>query len=292
MRDALIMRRPLAMAAVYSVTPEMSFHTRIAALDSTGPHLCVGIDPSKSTLEKWDLEDSPTGLRQFGNAMIEAAGDLAAVVKPQVAYFERHGAEGFRALSDVIVEARRQGLLVIADAKRGDIGSTCEAYAQAWLGDGAPMQADAVTATAYLGLRALDPILVRAADCGAYCFVVLRSSNPEGSPLQMHGAGSGGEPLWTRLMQDIRERDDELGGKTIGAVVGATQPDDLRRAVGGMPNSLILAPGIGAQGATPEDIANLGEGARYVLMSASRSISNAGPAVADIREAIRRTATS
>jgi len=270
----------------------MAFHSRIDALVGDGPYLCVGIDPSAATIQKWGLDDTPEGLRRFGLTMIEAAADTCPVVKPQVAYFERHGPEGFQVLAELIAEARRQGLLVIADAKRGDIGSTCEAYAQAWLGDGAPMQADAVTVTAYLGLRALDPILQKAADSGAYCFVVLRSSNPEGSPLQMHGESASGEPLWTRLMQDIRERNAELGGSTIGAVVGATQPDDLRTALEGLPDSLILAPGIGAQGATPEDIANLGGGARRVLMNASRSISNAGPAVADIRKAIQQTAVS
>ena len=267
----------------------MTFYETIAGLASSGPHLCVGIDPSTSTLAKWGLEDTPAGMRTFGLTMAEAAAGLAPVVKPQVAYFERHGPDGFQALSEVIAAARSAGLLVIADAKRGDIGSTCEAYAQAWLGDGAPMQADALTATAYLGLRALDPILERAAACGAICFVVLRSSNPEGTQLQIHGSEVGGAPMWHRLMDEIRTRDSELGGGAIGVVVGATQPDDLRTALSGLPNSLILAPGIGAQGATPKDIANVGVGARRVLMSASRSISNAGPDAEAIRQAIRQT---
>lgn len=269
----------------------MTFHETISNLNGRGPHLCVGIDPSSKTLGAWGLEDTPDGLRAFGTAMVAAASGLAPVVKPQVAYFERHGPAGMQALSEVIATAREQGLLVIADAKRGDIGSTCEAYAQAWLGDGAPMQADALTATAYLGLRALDPILNRAADCGACCFVVLRSSNPEGTPLQIHGSAAGGQPMWHRLMEDIRQRDAELGDGVIGAVVGATQPDDLRTALEQLPNSLILAPGIGAQGATPEDIAGLGDAANRVLMSASRSLSNAGPDVDSVRAAIRETMT-
>ncbi|MCB0307633.1 MAG: orotidine-5'-phosphate decarboxylase, partial [Calditrichaeota bacterium] len=178
----------------------MSFHATIACLDAPGPHLCVGIDPSASTLGKWGLDDTPASLRTFGMTIVEAAAGLAPVVKPQVAFFERFGPEGFAVLTEVIAAGRDRGLLVIADAKRGDIGSTCEGYARAWLGDGAPMQADAVTVTAYLGLRALDPILDRAAACGACCFVVLRSSNPEGSPLQMHGADAGQPPLWHVLM--------------------------------------------------------------------------------------------
>src|SRR5271166_1013008 len=161
-----------------------SFSERlVAAVASTGP-LCAGIDPSASLLTDWGLTDDAAGLRAFGSRCVEAFAGTVPVVKPQVAFFERHGAAGFGALEQLIAEARSAGLLVIADAKRGDIGSTMEAYAAAWLDPDSPLGADAVTAVPYLGLGALQPMVDLAAAHGRGVIVVVRSSNPEGHVLQ------------------------------------------------------------------------------------------------------------
>ncbi len=249
---------------------------------SKGVNLCVGIDPTPQLLAAWGLENSGEGLLRFGRTMVEAAAGQVAVVKPQVAFFERLGVEGYRALSGVIAEARERGLLVIADGKRGDIGSTMQAYAEAWIGPGAPLSVDAVTANAYLGLGALEPLLARAADNGAYVFVVVRSSNPEASRLQLQGD----PPVWKRLLADIRAWCERRGDPCIGAVVGATVVAELEEAAHLLPEGLFLAPGIGKQGATMDDVARLGADAARVLASASRSIAEAGPDVRDIRQAI------
>lgn len=148
--------------------------------------VCVGIDPTPETLSAWGLENSADGAKKFALTMLEAAENTVLLVKPQVAYFERFGAEGYTVLTDVIREAKQMGLLVLADAKRGDIGSTVDAYGEAWLGKSAPMQVDAITVTPYLGFGSLAPLLERAHDAGAYVFVVTRSSNPEGTSLQEH----------------------------------------------------------------------------------------------------------
>ena len=215
--------------------------------------------------------------------MLEAAADTATLVKPQVAYFERFGAEGYTVLTDVIREARRQGLLVLADAKRGDIGPTIDAYGRAWLGRDAPMQVDAMTVTPYLGFASLRPLLERAYGAGAYIFVVARSSNPEGTALQEHGSPK----IWQQILEDIAMWEQNRGNKTVGAVVGATVPADLKYALDRLPEAYFLAPGIGQQGATIEDVASLTECRRRIIVSSSRALAANGPIVSDIRAAIR-----
>ncbi|HEX3947655.1 MAG TPA: orotidine-5'-phosphate decarboxylase [Acidimicrobiales bacterium] len=261
----------------------------VAAVGRTGP-LCAGIDPSAGLLAAWGLPDDASGLRAFGAACVEAFAGVVPVVKPQVAFFERHGAAGLAALEELIGTARSAGLLVIADAKRGDIGSTMEAYADAWLGTG-PLAADAVTAVPYLGLGALEPLLVAARANGRGVFVVVRSSNPEGRPLQeavVGGTGDvGGRSVEDTLLGQIADlnRVEGTAVGSVGAVIGATlapsafSPADLRGP--------ILAPGIGAQGATAEDAAGLFAGcpAGTVLPNVSRSVLAAGPSVEGLRAA-------
>lgn len=245
-----------------------------AAVAANGP-LCVGIDPSASLLAEWGLPDDARGLGAFGSQCVEALAGIVPVVKPQVAFFERHGAAGIAVLESLVAEATGAGLLVIADAKRGDIGSTAAAYADAWLRG--PLAADAVTTTPYLGLGALTPMIDVAREEGRAILVVVASSNPEGRPLQ-EARTSSGSTVEDALLTEIAALNRGTAGGAVGAVVGATRhrrPDVLER-VGGV----LLAPGVGAQGATAGDVARLFGGCPRgaVLPSASRSVLGAGRA--------------
>jgi len=256
------------------------FGAKVAtAVARTGP-LCAGIDPSGELLRAWGLSDDAAGLRQFGLRCIEAFAGVVPVVKPQVAFFERCGSAGLAALESVLEEARSAGLLVIADAKRGDIGSTMEAYARAWLDPGSPLRADAVTAAPYLGLGALQPMIDLAGSTGRGVVVVARSSNPEGRSLQLARVDGGqGPAVEDMLLAGIAElnRSGRVPAGTVGAVVGATLgPSEFRLArLGGV----ILAPGLGAQGGTAAGVGALfGEcPPGSVLASSSRSLLAVGP---------------
>lgn len=273
-------------------TAAAPFRERVAdAVAARGP-LCAGIDPSPSLLERWGLSDDGSGLRSFGLACLEAFDGVVSVLKPQVAFFERHGTAGLAALATVIAEARAAGYLVIVDAKRGDIGSTTEAYADAWLGPDSDLAGDAVTAVAYLGVGALQPMFEQAATAGRGVIVVVRSSNPEGRSLQQARTDGGrGPAVEDALLAEIagRNRDGDLPAGTIGAVIGATlSPSAFPLAeLGG----LIVAPGVGAQGAGAAEVARLFAGcpAGSVVASASRSILDAGPDPAALAAAAART---
>lgn len=257
-----------------------------AALDAHGP-LCVGIDPHESLLAEWGLDASGDGVRAFGLAVVDAAAGAVGVVKPQVAFFERFGARGFAALEDVLAAARDAGLVVIADAKRGDIGSTMEGYAAAWLTPGSPLEADAVTLTPYLGADSLRATLATALRHGKGAFVLAATSNPEAYAVQsartIDVASTDDESVAERVARDVSwingsaAFDGGLG--PVGLVVGAT----VDRAVLGLPDDALkgaplLAPGFGAQGAEPGDLVALfGPLATAVVASESRSILSAGP---------------
>lgn len=262
----------------------MSLNDVLSDAPNTDLTFCVGIDPTPSTLCAWGLDDTAAGAKKFALTMLEAAENAVSLVKPQVAYFERFGAEGYSALTDVIREARQMGLLVLADAKRGDIGSTVDAYAEAWLGKSAPMQVDAITVTPYLGFGSLVPLLNRAHDAGAYVFVVARSSNPEGTSLQDHGSPK----VWHNILDDIAEWEQTHGNRTIGAVVGATVPSDLKYALNRLPEAYFLAPGIGQQGATFEDVIDLTANRKRIIVSSSRALASNGPDMSSIRAAIHK----
>jgi len=276
--------------------PATGFAGAVAsAVARTGP-LCAGIDPSRALLDRWGLPDSTDGLRSFGLRCVEAFAGVVPVVKPQVAFFERWGSDGVGALESVMAGARDAGLLVIADAKRGDIGSTMEAYATAWLDPHSPLVADAVTVTPYLGIGALRPALDLAAASGRGVIVVVRSSNPEGRSIQEATTpGPDGWPNGPTVEDALLEaiRDLNHGGLavpgTVGAVVGATlAPSQFDLAgLGGV----ILAPGLGAQGATVGDAARLFAGcpAHSVLANVSRSLLAAGPDAGRLRRAAEAT---
>lgn len=287
------------VASSSSPTPPMSesrFTSRVAAaVAATGP-LCVGIDPTPALLSRWGLPDSASGLESFGLTCVKSLSGAVPVVKPQVAFFERHGSAGLAALESVIGAAGDSGLLVIADAKRGDIGSTMEAYASAWLDPASSLCADAMTVHPYLGIGALRPAFDTAAAGGRGVFVVARSSNPEGRALQEALVGRGADDpsegacsVEDSLLSAIAELNGEEGmSGTIGAVIGATLgPSAFDLAGLGGP---ILAPGLGFQGGTAQSVSRLFAGCRRgtVLASASRSVLEAGPDP----EALRRVAVS
>ncbi len=267
------------------------FGTRVArAVAELGP-LCAGIDPSATLLGHWGLSDDATGLREFGLRCVEAFAGAVPVVKPQVAFFERHGSAGLAALETVLARAREAGLLVIADAKRADIGNTMDAYADAWLDPASPLAADAMTAVPYLGLGSLQPLVDRAAATGRGVIVVVRSSNPEGRTLQEAVIDGGtGPAVEDMLLAEIAvlNHGGTLPTGTLGAVVGATlSPSRFPLPTLG---GVILAPGVGAQGGTPEQVAMLfGDcPAGSVLASVSRSVLGAGPERAALAAAARQ----
>jgi len=251
------------------------------ALHTYGP-LCVGIDPHVSLVEEWGLEASGAGIREFGLRVVEASAGRVGVVKPQVAFFERFGSAGFAALEDVLRAARDAGLVVIADAKRGDIGSTMDGYAAAWLAPGSSLEADAVTLSPYLGADSLRDTLAFAVAAGKGAFVLAATSNPAAHVLQSAlVAGEPGETVAARVAREVAAAGDASADSlgSIGVVVGATADRD---AVGLTDAALerlpILAPGFGVQGAEPSDLHRLfGPLAANVAASESRSILSAGP---------------
>ncbi len=266
-----------------------SFAERFAvARDARGP-LVLGADPHGELLARWGLTDDADGLERFTDIVLAAAAGSVGLIKPQSAFYERHGWRGIRALTRLTESARAQGLLVILDVKRGDVGSTNDAYAAAYLGDGAPVAADAITVHPYLGLAAMGELVGRAERSGACLLVVVRSSNPEGRAVQS-AAASGGMTVDQRLLADIGALNARLAPGRIGpvgAVVGpaaAGPPLDLAAA-----NGLLLAPGVGAQGAAPADVAaTFAACPDRVMPSASRSLLAAGPSVAALRDAAAR----
>lgn len=247
--------------------------------------LCVGIDPHAALLAQWGLEDTVEGLRAFSETCVEAFAGHAAVVKPQVAFFERFGSAGYAVLEDTLAQLRESGTLVIADAKRGDIGSTMAGYAAAWLAPGSPLEADALTLTPYLGVGSLDPAIELAAQHGKGVFVMAANSNPEAVALQTGTID--GKMLAQRMVDECAEYnrgDDAEYIGHVGVVVGATvqNPPVLDQL-----NAPVLMPGVGAQGATMDDAqAIAGEVGHLVFPSVSRSVLAAGPEVAELRKRV------
>ncbi|MEU3370217.1 orotidine-5'-phosphate decarboxylase [Streptomyces sp. NPDC006660] len=264
------------------------FGTRLReAMDTRGP-LCVGIDPHASLLADWDLSDDIAGLERFTRITVEALADRVAVLKPQSAFFERFGSRGVAVLEKAVEDARAAGALVLMDAKRGDIGSTMAAYAATYLDPASPLFSDAVTVSPYLGFGSLRPALDLAAASGSGVFVLALTSNPEGAEVQRSTAADG-RSLAQLMLDHMRAENagaDPLG--SVGAVVGATLGDaGVDLAI----NGPLLAPGIGAQGATPADLPHVfGSAVRDVVPSVSRGVLRHGPDVAALREAAARYA--
>lgn len=272
--------------------PVTPFPDRFELVATQRSGLCVGIDPAPETLKLWDLPYSAEGVREFGLEMVEMLGDLVGVFKPQVAFFERFGWQGVKALDETMRHIRSADALALADVKRMDIGHTLEAYAGAWLGPDAGIPSDAMTLGAYMGSGSLNPVVQRAIEHGAGLFVVVRSSNPDGMALQA-ARQEDDRSVADALADDLTAFNAKaLGGNGLGpcgAVVGATL-DDAERVLERLKTSLILAPGIGAQGATMADLrSRFGrEAARRTLPAVSRQIAHAGPSRVQMRDMVER----
>jgi len=289
MPPVLSMSTSLPSTASVDRGNDAGFHVRLRQrIDEHGP-LCVGIDPSADLLIKCGLPDTAQGALSFGTRLLEAADYRLAIVKPQSAFFERFGSAGIRALEELIERAHRHGILVLIDAKRGDIDTTAQAYAEAFFSPASPLRTDAVTLHAYLGLRALDKAIGFAVRNGGGVFVVVRSSNPEGEALQTARLADG-RTVAGSLCADITALNSRLGGGAlgpIGAVVGATC-HDAATTIAALPNAFILAPGVGAQGATLRDVAARMMQARgRVLPSVSREMLANGCEARELRTTMR-----
>jgi orotidine-5'-phosphate decarboxylase len=257
----------------------IGFGDRLRAVVDAHGRLCLGIDPHAELLRQWGLGDDAAGARALALRALEAARGRVGIVKPQAAFFERFGAAGYAVLEEVISTARAAGFLVIADVKRGDIGSTAAAYGQAWLAPGSPLEADAMTAVAYQGLGSLDPVIELAAAHGKGVFVLTATSNPEGRGLQQSVSGSG-RSVAGQLARDVAVRNAGASGwGGLGVVIGATEPIT---ASGIDPvllqHTAVLGPGFGHQGTRLGTLHEVyGVAAASVIPTVTRSVLSAGP---------------
>ena len=265
-----------------------SFGDRLDAVFTARGPLCVGIDPHAWLLTDWGLPDSAAGAESFGRTVVEACAGQAGIVKPQVAFYERFGSAGYAALERVLADARAAGLLVIADVKRGDLGTSVEAYGQAWLSVGSPLEVDAITVNAYMGVGSLAAVIAQAERESKGLFLLAATSNPEAEAIQqavVAGGGQAGLTVAGAIFEDVAARNAEHPAHTIGSlgvVLGATLDlpafgIDLAVAPA-RALTPILAPGFGHQGAQVSDVRNLYGGyAQGVIVSESRSVLSAGP---------------
>ena len=264
----------------------MTFGQRLHALTLERGRLCAGIDPHAALLAEWGLDDTVEGLERFALTAVEALAPVVSVVKPQSAFYERFGSRGVAVLERVIASSREAGALVLLDVKRGDIGSTSQAYADAYLDPRSPLAADAITASPYLGFGSLDPMIETAQRHDAGVFVLALTSNKEGPEVQ-HARTPHGTVAGTVLdhLRRLNAGADPIGsfGAVIGATIGSTE-EDLAF------NGPVLAPGYGAQGGTPADLDRIfGGTGTLVLPSTSRELLRQGPSVDALRDAARRT---
>ncbi|MBN9112745.1 MAG: orotidine-5'-phosphate decarboxylase [Pseudonocardia sp.] len=258
------------------------FGARLARTTDELGTLCVGIDPHPSLLAEWGLTDDADGLARFCDVCLDGLAGHVGLVKPQSAFFERHGSAGVAVLERLLAGLAQTPTLSLLDVKRGDIGSTMDGYADAYLGVGAPLGADAVTLSPYLGFGSLAPALRAAEEAGRGVFVLARTSNPEGGPVQL--ADWSGRSVAQGIVDGAAAANADvtpLGD--VGVVIGATHEHGLDlSALGGA----VLAPGLGAQGASPADVAARFAGlSGIVVPTASRSVLRAGPDPAALRGA-------
>jgi orotidine-5'-phosphate decarboxylase len=255
-------------------------------MQERGP-LCVGIDPHAALLQHWALEDTISGLESFALTAAEALAPVAAAIKPQSAFFERHGSRGIAVLERVISICNEAGSQVILDVKRGDIGSTSQAYADAYLDPASPLSVDAITASPYLGFGSLQPMIETAQTHEKGVFVLALTSNPEAP--QVQHARNGERTVAGEMLDALRKLNngqDSLG--SFGAVVGATIKDNSEDLA---INGPLLVPGIGAQGGTIADVRRIFAGVLHqVLPSSSREVLGQGPDPVQLAAAARRTA--
>jgi orotidine-5'-phosphate decarboxylase len=264
------------------------------AMDEHGP-LCAGIDPHPGLLAHWGLQESVQGLERFAMTCVQAFAGTVAVVKPQSAFFERFGSAGVAVLERTLAGLRESGTLSILDVKRGDIGSTMAAFAAAYLGPDSPLRADAITLSPFLGFESLRPALDLARAGGRGVFVLTLTSNPEGA--QVQHAVSAGRTVAARIVDSVRRQNalDSAAGLlgSVGMVIGATVGEGVQRLGLDLAaaNAPLLAPGVGAQGATAGDLAKVfGPALGNVLAASSREILSAGPDVAALKAAADLTA--
>ncbi len=262
-----------------------SFGARLsAALDARGS-LCVGIDPHPALLQAWGLPDDVEGLARFADICAQALGPVAALVKPQSAFFEAYGAAGVAVLERTVAACRAAGALVVLDVKRGDIGTTMDAYARAYLDPGSALAVDAITVSPYLGVGALQPAFELADRHGAGLFVLALSSNPEGAQLQRARLADGRTVAQSVLDEVAEHNAGRVPLGSFGAVVGATIGTSAARLDG--LNGPYLVPGIGAQGGTSDDVRRIFAAALpAVVPSASREVLRCGPDHAELRSAV------
>jgi orotidine-5'-phosphate decarboxylase len=244
--------------------------------------LVLGIDPQ---LDRPGAPGVPLGtsLTRFCCEIIEACAEFVAAIKPQLAFFEARGLEGMEAFVEVLRCARRLGLIIIADAKRGDIGSTSAAYAEAFLGDG-DFACDAVTVNPYLGSDAMTPFVARVRN-GRGLFVLTKTSNPSSGEFQDLDAA--GRPVWEAVAARINGWGSDFMGQSgfssVGAIIGATYPEQAMRARALMPSAIVLAPGFGTQGASAHDaVASARPDGLGVIVNASRGLMYAFAASPDL----------
>ena len=266
-----------------------AFGGRLDAALSARGSLCVGIDPHAALLERWELSADADGLARFADICVRAFAGIAAVVKPQSAFFEVFGAAGVAVLERTVAACRSAGAITVLDVKRGDIGSTMDAYARAYLDPPSPLAADAITVSPYLGVGSLQPAFDAAEAHGGGVFVLALTSNPEGPQVQRARAADG-RAVAQLVADEVAARNagaQPVGsfGLVVGATIGSADvpgaPVDL-----GAVNGPFLVPGIGAQGGTAADVRRIfGGGTRYVLPSASREVLRHGPDVAALRAA-------
>jgi orotidine-5'-phosphate decarboxylase len=267
----------------------MRFGARLHDAMTTRGRLCVGIDPHSSLLHAWGLDDDVAGLERFALTVVEAVAPHVSVVKPQSAFFERFGSRGVAVLERVIAESRAAGALVLLDVKRGDIGSTSQAYADAYLDPASPLASDAITASPFLGFGSIDPMIETARRHDAGVFVLALTSNKEGPEVQHARTGDSEHDgtvagLVLANLAHLNAGASPLGdfGAVIGATIGSTEERlDF--------NGPVLAPGYGAQGGTVADLVRIfGAAARNVLPSSSRDVLAAGPDPTALRDAAMR----
>ena len=272
MRGA-ICKSSKSLAAWKKTSPSMFADRLIAATAQHGP-LCVGIDPHAGHIPALFGGDTPEGLEKWGIAVVKAATGRAGIVKPQAGLFERHGWQGMRALAHVCAAAKEAGLIVLMDAKRGDIGSTAEGYAAAHLAKEAPFACDALTVNPYMGLDTLEPHIRAAEASGKGVIVLARTSNPGSADYQARDVE--GAPLYARVVESLAPFISRLEGNSgwsgLMLVTGATGPDEARTLRELAPKALFLVPGYGAQGAGASDaVAGFVDG-QGGCVNASRSV--------------------
>jgi orotidine-5'-phosphate decarboxylase len=255
-----------------------------AAVERHGP-VCVGVDPHAELLRQWGLPDTPDGVRSFCDTVIEALGDRVAIVKPQSAFFERFGSAGIAVLESTIRQFREKGALVLLDVKRGDIGSTAAAYARAYLSPDSPLYSDAMTVSPYLGYATVAPMIEEARAHGGGVFVLAVTSNPEAPQIQQAQVSDGRRVAQVIIDEVAASNAGTVGPGSVGVVFGATAGAtglDLGRL-----NGPVLAPGLGAQGGRPEDLATTLKGVRgQVLPSSSRELLGNGPDTLRLQHAV------